>query len=77
MSLFPGESYDSTVRGVRVEKTAFRGQVCAHVWAWVHLGVRFSVTKPQECLVLGDLGNGFCYVCLKGTNLSPKGKFLF
>lgn len=33
MSLFPGESYDSTIKGVRVENTAFRGQVYAGVWA--------------------------------------------
>lgn len=31
MSLFPGESYDSTIKGVRVENTAFRGQVYAGV----------------------------------------------
>lgn len=48
MSLFPGEFYNPTIKGVRIVKIVFRGQVCAQGWALVHSEVRFFEVHSSE-----------------------------
>lgn len=50
MSLFPGEFYNLTTKGVRIVKIVFRGQVRAQGWASVRSEVRFFVVQSSRWL---------------------------
>lgn len=50
MSLFPGEFYNPTTKGVRIVKIVFRGQVRAQGWASVRSEVRFFVVQSSRWL---------------------------
>lgn len=72
--LFPGEFYDSVIRGVRVVKTVCvvssvprAGPRCTLKWD-------ASWPRPQSDQVWVICT---CCICLKGTSCSPKRKLLF